>query len=668
MKKSLLFLSLAAAMSLSAAAVTPQLNAGSVLFNGSKTIENFERPVLNRAASRANATQMIYSPSNNPYGCVLSELPAGCQVGEAIEFKKATCDVFAGNEITNIIFWNGYNKTTNKNAITKVTLFITETLAGTPVYTQDMVVSTTAYGQNNIALTTPYKIEAGKHFFFGIKFTVTSADDIMVVVDGDVKDDDTGGWIGFNQTPGGNFEWNNFTSQVGSVSIFAVIAGDNLPQNRGKLQGVEPALTTTINNPFDIVFGLVNDGCNDIENVDVEFTVGSAQKVTETITLPQPLAYGKGMYLAVEDAKAVELGNNLPVNFAITKINGVENGIANQNGSGTVLSIPADWSAKRTVVVEEATGMWCGWCPRGIVFMERARQKYNDGTFIPIAVHVANGASAPDNMNCTSYSSWVSDYVSGFPSSFVNRLTTYGMDPDGFDDFEGLYDAIHGSGAVAEVTLKGELTAATAFSKKLTVSGNTRFAFDTDGSDYRMSFVVTEDNVGPYDQTNYYAPAYGQNMTCDGWEKLGAKVSTIYNDVARVLSTYAGVENSVPVEVKANVDNAYEYVMTLPSTVKNLENCHLIGLLVNTKTGVIENATSILGTEITSSVNDAIVSGVEIAAVEGGVAVSGDCGSVNVYTTSGVSVASANGEGFIALPAGLYIVKAGAVAQKVVVK
>ena len=47
----------------------------------------------------------------------------------------------------------------------------------------------------------------------------------------------------------------------------------------------------------------------------------------------------------------------------------------------------------RNVVVEEFTGTGCGWCPRGLVGMEKLRQTFGD-RFIGIGIHQYNSTDA----------------------------------------------------------------------------------------------------------------------------------------------------------------------------------------------------------------------------------------------------------------------------------
>ena len=84
-------------------------------------------------------------------------------------------------------------------------------------------------------------------------------------------------------------------------------------------------------------------------------------------------------------------------------------------------------SPGKIVVGEEATGTWCGWCPRGAVFLEQMANDYSDH-FVGVAVH--NG----DPMTVDTYDEAIGGFISGYPSMLVDRGAD--IDPS---DVEGAF-------------------------------------------------------------------------------------------------------------------------------------------------------------------------------------------------------------------------------------
>src|SRR5258706_10732128 len=109
------------------------------------------------------------------------------------------------------------------------------------------------------------------------------------------------------------------------------------------------------------------------------------------------------------------------VNSITATITNVNNGVTEfsvaNNFTSTVL---AGVTANKDKVYfgEEGTGTWCGWCPRGAVFMDYMTATYPDN-FVEVAVH------ATDIMTVTSYSLALG--LNAFPSVRIDRDTT--IDP-----------------------------------------------------------------------------------------------------------------------------------------------------------------------------------------------------------------------------------------------
>ncbi len=75
-------------------------------------------------------------------------------------------------------------------------------------------------------------------------------------------------------------------------------------------------------------------------------------------------------------------------------------------------------AAKRKIVLEDHTGAWCGWCPRGMETLETLENKYGEDI---IGVGVHNG----DAMAITTYQTPLAQMigVTGYPNGSVNRIT-----------------------------------------------------------------------------------------------------------------------------------------------------------------------------------------------------------------------------------------------------
>ena len=146
-------------------------------------------------------------------------------------------------------------------------------------------------------------------------------------------------------------------------------------------------------------------------------------------------------------------------------------------------------------------------------------------------------------------------------------------------------DAMISANAVYETEDKTSVTVKTA----------TTFGFTDDGNaDFRIAYVVVEDNVGPYSQANFYSDSSMPDNPDDymnEWYKKGSPIEMKFNDVARgIYPDLNGMEGSVPTSVVAGLPYEYEYTFDLPDNIQDKKNIRIVTLLIDIKSGEIMNA------------------------------------------------------------------------------
>jgi hypothetical protein len=237
----------------------------------------------------------------------------------------------------------------------------------------------------------------------------------------------------------------------------------------------------------------------------------------------------------------------------------------------------------RKVIVEEGTGTWCGWCPRGFVYMKKMNETY-PGRFIGIAVH--NG----DIMTDVTYDAGIRTFIKGYPSGVVNRK--YICDPV---EFESYYLKALNEFTPAEINLSAYWTDASHQSVNMVT--DIVFNINYPGTaNFRMAYVVIENNVkgttANYNQRNYYREnRYG---TMGGYEILPDPVPAaqmVYPDVAwKIYDSFDGISNSIPATIKMQEQFKHVYTLQLPASVTNKNEAGVVAMLINNTTREIVNA------------------------------------------------------------------------------
>ena len=292
-----------------------------------------------------------------------------------------------------------------------------------------------------------------------------------------------------------------------------------------------------------------------------DFTHGTAFVASEAIT------YDIAVWVSEPNGETDEDATN---DMATTKISGVT-------------FIPA-----KKVVIEEGTGGWCGWCPRGHVAMEYMRETYPE-SFIGIAVH--NG----DAMVVGPYDSNVG--LTGYPGCNADRvLLDVGVSSQAFEGYHSeLVQRISPIKPSIEVLFNPE-------DRKAEIDVSAEFVTKLDDIDYRISVVIVQDSVrgagSGYNQTNYYS-FQTNNLPLVGaghdWQAEPATVlaaNMVYMDVARaLLGGYNGTANVIPSSVVAGDVINHSYTYTVP-VAYDVEHMHAVVLLLDNSTGEILNANS----------------------------------------------------------------------------
>ena len=437
-------------------------------------------------------------------------------------------------------------------------------------------------------LPQPVEIHAGEPFFVGFVTWASGATDyetnFPVYTDNVLHTDLPGGYIGFSTTTGipEEMDWQDEGYSGGQVCIRLRIEGENLPQNVAELSDIIMQDCVNPTSVADAMLRVCNKGINPITQLDLSYTVfGETESVR--FDFPEGVDYNQSVYMNLAVTVPNE-GANIPVSFTIEKVNGVATSAnANTVRSTTIHSILPENGFGRKMVVEEAGGSGCGWCPRGIVGLDQMFENYGEEAFIPISAHhIGYG----EETSPFGYDAFWERYITHNPSCLVNRnIDRYGITDPSTENLEWIYSEVSASRAIAEINIKG-------YDEEngwLTVDSEVSFAFPEEDGTYSVAYVVTEDEVGPYMQSNEYS---GSEYKMGGWELLPSVTPTYYDFLARGISDFDGTSLNTNGSIKADETYTHSDKVNLVK-VRDMDRLAVIAMLINDKTGRIENAARI---------------------------------------------------------------------------
>jgi len=322
-----------------------------------------------------------------------------------------------------------------------------------------------------------------------------------------------------------------------------------------------------------------SDGTTDVEE-DVNVTINSFQSAT--VNLPTPLNYSTILEKVIS--------------HEILKVNTNDDSDPSDNTVPDTKFNTISESYTRKVVIEEGTGTWCGWCPRGAVAMDYMHSTYPD-RFIGIAVH------NDDPMTVSAYDNGAD--FSGYPSCNVDRVIL--DETVGQTYFVDYYNQRKDVATLAKV--EGIVTSS---GTSVTIEAKAKFNTIIANANLRLGVVMIEDNVtgtaSGYNQTNYYSG--GEYGPMGGYELLTDPVAAslmVYNHVGRaLLGGYNGQSGSVPSSITETTEATYTFNYTIPSAFEK-NNMYAVILLIDNETGEIYNAEkyplAVLSTDYAENVN-----------------------------------------------------------------
>ena len=267
----------------------------------------------------------------------------------------------------------------------------------------------------------------------------------------------------------------------------------------------------------------------------------------------------------------------------------------------------------RTVLIEEGTGTWCMWCPRGAYGLELMHEKY-PGTFVDVAVH-----GSDEMMNIPYYVGAYNYFTMGFPGCILDRNTELAGDP--YYDIDSLLNTAMKKGAIGKIST----TAQYINSRQLAVEATVEFGKTIAEGEYGLLYIIVEDSVTGYEQANAYG---GGNTPMGGFENLPDPIPAgeyFFANVGRmVYPSFTGDAEAFPAGTPRHTPMTVSYTIDMPE-VQRIEMVKVVAAITEMSTGKIVNIHEVVPSipEAVKGINAAAdisvratANGIEIVAAE----------------------------------------------------
>ena len=453
--------------------------------------------------------------------------------------------------------------------------------------------------------------------------------DTPVVLAGSSSED--GGFL-FQFEDNGKRYFQSFAKAFGQSSTITVGLDVSDCEANDATVSANPELTTLVNTKQKYPFYITNNSAKPITQITYSISVDGENGAEKSLDLSSPIESMETASLPFTTAFEDEGVHSVELN--LSKVNGNTN--INKQSSAAYSIIALEKSADRVSVVEEQTGTWCPWCPRGHVALDLLNKQLGDKV-VTLAGHFTMGASSVDPMNIyqldenSTQAEALADYGfvamqlssmlggGGFPGAMFDRIVA--ADPYvGANTTKGK-NGTYEYGATDLVNLLKEgnpseadfsMTASWADDKNtdIKVDLTTTFNYNRFGSfPYGVAFVLSENGMtgkgATWKQLNYYSKLAGVNGASDfnnpdmaAWFKAGSYVSTTYDNVVvqawNPRGNAAIVDKSVTDIVKGEAIPFSTTLKVNSDLIQNYNNLTLSALLVNLKSLAVVNAAKVV--------------------------------------------------------------------------
>lgn len=422
----------------------------------------------------------------------------------------------------------------------------------------------------DITLPTPYTV-TDQGVYVGLSYTVTSATSsaaqypIVITYDAEEMPNAL-----FLKTSSSVSAWSDLSqSGYGNLAMQLFMEGD-FPKNAVSVAAIGDLIALK-NETFDGDVTLSNGGTNGISSIDYTLTVDGVEGELLHYDLnPAFTAFGGNVTVKLPFQSADVVGKR-ELTLQVKKVNGEDNEV-DEGASFTTELITIDHKVARKAVVEEYTGLTCGWCPRGIVGMEKAREHFGD-QFIGIAVH-GYSSSTSDAMTYLNSGAYARIFSGSAPACQLNRSLGE-IDPKygtGYSLIDDIQDEIDNVVAKVDVAVDGQFVED---NKKVAAHAQVEALVE---GDYTVAFAVVADGLSGtgtgWNQSNYYyqytvAQVGDPDMVdfCKNGKYGKSSVSGLTFNDAMMVSSYVSGNNKVEAlgTIAAGEVAEREYTLTLPT-------------------------------------------------------------------------------------------------------
>ncbi len=524
--------------------------------------------------------------------------------------------------------------------VSNVTVFIRETTTGQNIASK--VLPNATQGWHQVIYDTPLTLEK-KDYYIGYHIPILPSGTYPIGFIKATAESQEAMLLSINQ---GEFVDKTFSH--GALAVQFLLTGSN-DMFRDKAYLTKVMMETTYSEyvTLDIPISFCNIGLNDINSIEITYTLSNNEPVQQSFTLNVPT----GSTSQTITLNNVSINRNGYFTVAITKVNGVE--FSGQSITKPIIVYDPEVFFERKVLLEQYTTERCMWCPQATARIKDAMEEPEfEGKVIRVEHHVGYYTDSYTIPESIDYLRFFGVYSPFAPAMMIDRtkmkkwLVMYV--PNFKESIAALFSEALNVLTTITVSIKQENSVDTNRKVNITVSGEEKRGLTPTDDLYVFIFLLENE------------------ITTTTQNGSGG----IYAHDNLIRSVINGVEGT-----KITWDENYRFSVTAEATLPdewNANNMDVVAFVAKNYENHVDNVEVINAEKVKLTINSLTAvdnvygDAIHAYAENGSIVVDGEYTSINIHSIDGKEFRNSN------LPKGVYIVKLenkGQIAvKKVIVK
>jgi len=305
----------------------------------------------------------------------------------------------------------------------------------------------------------------------------------------------------------------------------------------------------------DLSLTIENNGIETLNSVELNYQVDD-NPVQTVLVDNLELTYGNSLITIHDDPISFSEPGKYDIKVWLSNPNGgSDSNTDNDTIAGHFYVVSSTF--EKTVLLEEFTGTWCGWCPDGFVVLENLLETRDD--LIGVCLH------SGDIMATAETAEVANTFETFYPGASVDR---YMLSSDGVILDRGNWESgvIQRSSMAVPVDVDFALSY-NSVTQEIVIDASAQFSQEMT-EDFRFNCYVVEDNIdedgAAYDQQNYFSQ--NDNYPVHPYyNEPEVMTDFVHNHVVReMLGGAWGAEGSIPETVTAGETYTHQFTYSIP--------------------------------------------------------------------------------------------------------